>query len=320
MPHVLVAGKIHISGLKVLQAIDGITVDYVEDVAPAAFLPHLPGADALLVRTQPVTAEIIATAPRLKVVSRHGVGYDTVDVDALSRAGIPLTIVGDVNSRSVAEHAMMLLLAAAKRAIRADRAVRDGGWDYRNTLEAREIAGKQLLIIGFGRIGRTLAEMAEVFRLAVHVYDPFVDAIDEPAITVEGDLQKALATADFVSIHVPATRRPIIGTTEIAAMKPGAILINTARGAVVDQRALVAALADGRIAGAGLDVFATEPPPGDLALLDFDQVVLSPHLAGLSQECAERMAISAAQNIVDCFNATLDPALVVNARQCGMIP
>ena len=317
MTRVLVAGQVHESGVALLRGTDGVTLDYVEDTAPEAFLPGLAAADALLIRTQPLTAEIIAGAPRLKIVSRHGVGYDSVDVAALNDAGIPLTIVGDVNSRSVAEHAMMLVLATAKRAVRADRAVREGRWGYRNLLEVREIAGKRLLIVGFGRIGRTLAQMAAAFEMNVHVYDPFVDSGGD-GVTLETDLKAALATADFVSVHVPAAERPVIGAAEIAAMKPQSILINTARGAVVDQGALTAALTDGRLAGAGLDVFDDEPPAADAALLQLDQVVASPHLAGLTQECGERMAVGAAQNIVDYFAGTLDPALVVNGAQCGL--
>jgi D-isomer specific 2-hydroxyacid dehydrogenase, catalytic domain len=157
MPHLLIAGNLHPAGLALLEARDGFTFDYVEEVSEESYAPLIGGADALVIRTQPLSSATIAKASRLKIVSRHGVGYDSVDVAALNKRRIPLCIVGDVNSLSVAEHAMMLILACAKRAIRADRALRGGTWGWRNRLEAAEISGKRLLIIGYGRSGRHLA-------------------------------------------------------------------------------------------------------------------------------------------------------------------
>lgn len=314
MPHVVVAGRIHDAGIALLEAAPDISFEHVAEVSEATLLPRLPEAEALILRTQPLTAASIATAPRLRIVSRHGVGYDAVDVAALTARGIPLTVVGDVNSVSVAEHAMMLLLAAAKRAVVADRSVRGGPWAWRNTLEAREISGRRLLILGYGRIGRHMARMAQGFGMEVRAVDPPLAARGWPeGAATPTTLDDGLAWADAVSINMPGAGRPVLGAAELARLRPGAILVNTARGGIVDEAALVAALAGGRVAACGLDVFAEEPPPPDHPLLALPQVVLSPHIAGLSAESAERMAVSAARNVLEFLAGRLDPALVVNA-------
>lgn len=317
MPHVLVAGKLHPSGIELLDASPGVTYEYVEDVSEASYAPLIGKADGLVIRTQPLSAPTVARAERLKIVSRHGVGYDAVDLPSLNRRGIALAIVGDVNSVSVAEHAMMLLLAATKRLIRADRSVRDNEWGWRNRLEASDLAGKRLLILGFGRIGRHLARMAATFGMDVRAYDPFLESQGWPEgpVAPVRDLKAGLAWADAVSVNVPKTDRPAIGAEELSAMKPTAVLINTARGGVVDEAALIAALRAGRIAAAGIDVFDDEPPAADHPLFAFDQVILTPHIAGLTAECGERMAISSVQNVLDFFAGRIDAALVVNGAE-----
>jgi D-3-phosphoglycerate dehydrogenase / 2-oxoglutarate reductase len=260
-------------------------------------------------------AEAIRKAAHLKIVSRHGVGCDSVDVEALNRRRIPLAVTGDVNSRTVAEHTMLLLLAAAKRLLRYDASVRTADWNYRNSLHAAELDGKRLLIVGFGRIGRHVARMAAPFGLHCLVHDPF-----QPDVTIRAagcepvaDLHAGLAVADFVTVHIPKTEDgALLGSFELARMRPNTIVVNTARGGLIDEAALAAALRDGRIGGAGLDVFESEPPPPDHDLLADPRVVLTPHSAGLTQECAARMAVAAAQNILDFFAGRLDPSLVVN--------
>ena len=313
MPHVLVAGKLHPSGLALLEAAEGMTFTHIEEISEASYQGHLAGADAVVIRTQKMTAEAIAKAPRLQIVSRHGVGYDAVDVAALNARKIPLCIVGDVNSVSVAEHAMMLTLACAKRLIRSDRAVRQGPWGWRNRLEQGEVAGKRLLIVGYGRIGRHLARMAGAFGMQVSAHDPYLAAQGWPDSTVRPvGLAEGLAAADFVSLHIPKGEGALIGAAEIAGMKRGAVIVNTARGGIVDEAALVAGLRSGQIGAAGLDVFDGEPPAADHPLMGFDEVILTPHIAGLTREAAERMAIASVQNVLDHFAGRLDPALVVN--------
>jgi D-3-phosphoglycerate dehydrogenase len=318
MPHILVAGKLHPAGMALLGSAEGVTFDYVEEVSEASYRPLIGKADALVLRTQPLSALTISEGVRLKVVSRHGVGYDAVDLPSLNARGIALTIVGDVNSVSVAEHALMLILSAAKRVLRGDRAVRaPAEWGWRNRLEAEEISRKRLLILGFGRIGRHLARMAGGFGMEIRAYDPYLQAQGWPEGQVQSadDLISGLQWADIVSVNIPKADHAIIGGVELAAMKPGAILVNTARGGVVDEIALVEALKSGHLGAAGLDVFDDEPPSQYNPLLAFDQVILSPHIAGLTRECGERMAVASVQNVLDYFSGNIDNKLVVNANE-----
>ena len=315
MPHVLVVGPLHDSGLAILRNAPGVTLDIVNQPTLEAYAPFAPKADAILIRTQPMPASVIAAATRLKIVSRHGVGYDAVDVAALSARGIPLAIVGDVNSISVAEHAMMLMLALSKQATTYDAAVRGTGWGTRNRFTAFELAGKTLLLLGFGRIGRLVAVRAMAFGMRVEAYDPFVakTAIEAAGAVPAAELDAAYARADVVSVHMPRTDgKAIMGARELALLKPSAVVINTARGGLIDEVALAVALASGKLAGAGLDVFDAEPPPPDHPLLREPRAILSPHIAGLSIESAERMAVSSAQNILDFFAGRLDLSLIVN--------
>jgi D-3-phosphoglycerate dehydrogenase len=194
--------------------------------------------------------------------------------------------------------------------------VRGQEWGWRNRLEPSELSGKRLLIVGFGRSGRHLARMASGFDMEMRAYDPFLAARGWPdgPVPPVAELSEGLAWADAVSVHAPKTEKPVIGAAEFTAMKPGAILVNSARGGVVEETALIAALRDNRVAAAGLDVFEDEPPAPDNPLLSMDQAVLSPHIAGLTIECAERMAISSVQNVLDFFAGRIDPALVVNGK------
>ncbi len=318
MPHILVAGRLHPAGIDRLKQAEGVTFTVVDDISLESYLPFMPAADAVVLRTQPMTADVIAEAPKLSIVSRHGVGYDAVDVAALTARRIPLCIVGDVNSRAVAEHTLMLMLAVARRATAHDHAARSGEWNIRNRFETVELDGKALLLVGFGRIGRRVAELAKAFGMTVMAYDPFVkpEIMARHGVRPAADLVEALGVADYVSLHMPgSTAGAVIWEEEIRAMKPGAILINAARGGLVDEAALDAALRSGRLGGAGLDVFGTEPPQTDNPLLTNPRVLISPHAAGLTAECAARMAISSVQNVLDHFAGRLDPALVVNASE-----
>ena len=317
MPHVVVAGILHGAGLALLQAAEGVTFEHIEEISEASYLGHLAEADALILRTQPLTAAGVALATRLQVVSRHGVGYDAVDVAALSARRIPLCIVGDVNAVSVAEHAMMLILACAKRLIRADLAVRDGGWLWRNGLQQGEVAGKRLLIVGYGRIGRHVARMAAAFEMVVTAYDPHVGKAWPGGAMQVASLAKGLAGADFVSVHMPAAGAAVLGAAELALLPRGAVVINTARGGIVDEVALAAALASGHVAAAGVDVFEDEPVPLGHPLLAMDQVIVTPHIAGLTREAAARMAVASVRNVLDHFAGCLDPDLIVNKAVLG---
>lgn len=314
MPHVLVAGPLHRAGREILDATPGLTATYVDEISEESYAPLIGDADAVLIRTQPMSAATIAAANRLKIVSRHGVGYDAVDVTALNARGIALAVCGDVNSSSVAEHTMMMVLAASKRALRGDKAVRYGPWAWRNRLETADVMGRNLLILGFGRIGRHTANMASGFGLSIRAYDPYLAAKgwpEGPVPSVE-TLADGLAWADIITVSAPKGDKPLIGAAEFATMKDGVILVNCARGGIVDETALVTALRSGKVGAGGLDVFDTEPLDPAHPLRDFDQMILSPHNAGLTEGATARMAMGSAQNIVDFFAGKIDPALVVN--------
>jgi D-3-phosphoglycerate dehydrogenase len=317
MPHVLVAGKLHPSGRALLDAAPDITVQYIEEISEPSYADDIHAADGLLIRTQPLSAPTVAMAGKLKIVSRHGVGYDAIDVGALNARGIALAVCGDVNSTSVAEHACMMILAAAKRALLADASVRKGPWEWRNRLESQDLRGRKLLQLGFGRIGRHIATMLGGFGMTIMAYDPFLEKQGWPegGVAPISDLHDGLAWADIVSVSVPQSGTPLIGAAEFAAMRDGAIVVNTARGGVVDETALVDALESGRVGAAGLDVFVEEPLPHGHPLTRFDQVILSPHIAGVTDGAAERMAIGSARNILDFFSGRIEPGLVVNRDQ-----
>ena len=316
MAVVLVAGKIHQKGLELLHGRNDIQVIYVEAVTTDAYRPFLADADAILIRTQPMTAAEIALALKLKIVSRHGVGYDAIDIHALNARKIPLAIVGDVNSRAVAEHTLMLMLAAARRTVAHHVGSTTGHWNERNRFDSTELDDKIILVIGFGRIGRRVAELAKAFGMRVAAFDPYTTSEQMAALGVHHvpDMNTALATADFVTVHVPGGQSTLIGAAELACMKPSAILVNAARGGIIDEQTLDAALRQRKLRAAALDVLVHEPPGLDHPLLSNPYITISPHNAGLTEECAMRMGIAAAQNILDYFDGALDRRLVVNAE------
>jgi D-3-phosphoglycerate dehydrogenase len=313
---ILILGRIHEAGLDVLRARPGVSFEVLASPSEPDILAKAPVADAIIVRTTKLTAAAIDAAPKLKIVSRHGVGYDNVDMAALDRRGIPLTLVGNVNALSVAEHTLFMMLTIAKDAIAYDRATRDGNWKLRDSFRATELSGKTLLLLGFGRIGREVAKRAQAFGMTVLAYDPYVRDAAMYAARVQpvAKLDDAIPTSDFISIHLPLTpeTKGIIGMPELAVMKKTAVVISTARGGLVDETALADALRSGQIRAAGLDVFVDEPPAADNPLLKLDNVLLSPHIAGLTEECAMRMAVVSARNALAGLDGNVDPELVVN--------
>ncbi|MFO1176294.1 MAG: hydroxyacid dehydrogenase [Paracoccaceae bacterium] len=319
MARVLVAGKIHPSGMALLQAEPGLEVEVIADPGAALPMDRLREADALLIRYGVLRAEEAAMMSRLRVVSRHGVGCDNLPVAELAARGVPVTIVGPVNAVSVAEQVLAMLLALVKRIGPYDAAVRSGNWAIRDTLAVGELAGRKLLLLGFGRIGREVARRALAFDMEVLVFDPFVAPADVVAVGCHpvADWRAVLPEIDALSLHLPATpeTRGLIAATELAAMKPTAIVVNAARGGLVDEAALHVALT-GRMApgGAALDCFRDEPPAPDHPLLGLSNVVLSPHSAALSAEAAERMGVVAARNVIAGLGGALDPNLIFNLK------
>jgi len=313
---VLVVGHIHQDGINLLKARADVTVEITEAHNESELVKLVRDTDALLVRSALITSTIIEAAPLLKVVSRHGVGFNSVDVQALNLRRIPLTIAVGGNAVSVAEHTLYLILALAKQGRRYDTAARQGDFNFRNAPIAREIETSKLLVIGFGRIGTQVTHRALAFGMSVHVYDPYLPdgVIENHAAHVVRNLHDALPQMDIVSVHCPLNEetKDLISSTELSLMKPSALLINTARGGIVNEAALHSALRDREISGAGIDVFVTEPTNPSLNLLELENVVVSPHCAGVTVESSARTARIAAQNTLNGLDSTLDRAFVVN--------
>ncbi len=312
MPHVVVAGPLHPAGIEVLAAAPDVSFVHETSRDPIAYTSHIGAADGLVLRTQALTRNIVDMAPRLKIVSRNGVGYDAVDVGVLNERGITLAVVGDVNSATVAEHTVMLMLAASRRLLKSATRLREGDWLYRDAFESRELHGKSLLIIGFGRIGRRVARIATAFEMSVFAYDPFIGVDQFEGVNRVSSLDDALRVADVISLHVPATDIQVLDSSAFRRMKPGVVIVNASRGSVVDEVALLSAVEGGRVGAVGIDVFAEEPPPSDHPFLSHQSFVATPHSAGLTEECARRMARKAVQNVLDSLEGTLDPSLIVN--------
>ena len=311
---VLVIQRIAQPALDLLSERDDITFEVLTDTSAAAIAARVSDVDAITIRDAPLPAEALVGARNLKIVSRHGVGYDNVPVSACSERGIPVTIIGDVNAVAVAEHTMFLMLAVAKNGARFDRAVRAGDFGIRTRLATVELRGKTLLLVGYGRIGQEFATRARPFGLSVTAFDPFVDRSCFPDVVFFDTLEAGLAQADVVSLHVPLGERTrnLIDAAALARMRAGSILLNAARGGIIDETALIAALDAGHLRGAGLDVYAHEPLPADDPLLTREDVVLSPHCAALTAECLVEMGKATVRNVLAAFDGTLDPALVVN--------
>jgi D-3-phosphoglycerate dehydrogenase len=257
----------------------------------------------------------------MKVVTRIGVGYDAVDIPALSRRKIPLMVAGTANSPSVAEQAMFMMLTLAKRAVEMHSIVKDGNWGYRLGKLPYDLFGKTVLIVGFGRIGTRTAKRCLAMEMNVLIYDPYKSASEIKAAGCEpvADLDAALPHADFVSIHCPKTSETVgmFNAARLKRMKPTAYLINTARGGIIDEPALHAALVSGKLAGAGLDVFEQEPPPAGHSLFELPNVIMAPHVAGVTREAVDRMSEQTARNILSALDGEPIRQNVINQDVLG---
>jgi D-3-phosphoglycerate dehydrogenase / 2-oxoglutarate reductase len=258
----------------------------------------------------------LEAAGDMKVVTRIGVGYDAVDIAALSRRRIPLMVVGVANSPSVAEQALFMMLILAKRALEMHALVKEGKWAARLGKLPYDLFGKTVLIIGFGRIGTRMAKRCLAMEMNVLIFDPYksVEEIKAAGCEAVGEIDSALPRADFVSIHCPKTAETIgmFSAARLKRMKPSAYLVNTARGGIVDETALHNALVSGKLAGAGLDVFEREPPTVSHPLFELPNVIIAPHVAGVTVEAVERMSEQTARNILSAFDGAPIRQNVVN--------
>ena len=277
----------------------------------------LRGASAVIAMGENYTAEVIGSSPDLRVIARHGVGFDRVDVGAATAAGVVVTITPTANHEAVAEHALALILATAKSLVAADKVLRSGGWSAPRRLPLR---GSTLGIVGLGRIGRSLVTRAKGLgmRLIATELAPDRRFVEEHGVQLV-DLDTLMATADYVSLHCPLSdeTRGMINADRLSMMKPDAVLVNTARGGLVVEADLVEALRSGTIGGAGLDVFEQEPTDPENPLYDFENVVVSPHVAGNDVLATESMATEAAQCIIDLSRGVWPEAAVLNSELKG---
>jgi D-3-phosphoglycerate dehydrogenase / 2-oxoglutarate reductase len=311
---ILMSQPIHEEGMRYITS-RGYEARVAPDFKEATLIKEVADAAGFLVRTAEIPASVINAGKVLKAIARHGVGYDSIDVKAATARKIPVCITPRANALSVAEHVLALTLALAKRIIPFDAATRKNEWEIRNSYSAFDLDGKTLGIIGMGRIGMLVCQKAQAaFNMTILAYDPLVpkEAMEKAGAKVVA-IPEILKTSDFVTLHVPSTpeTKGLIGAAQLKAMKRSAYLINCARGPIVDEAALVKALKDGTIAGAGLDVFDPEPPKADNPLFGLPNVILSPHSAGLTVECVIRMATHAAQAIIDVLEGRR-PEGVVN--------
>jgi D-3-phosphoglycerate dehydrogenase / 2-oxoglutarate reductase len=300
------------------------------DVVSVGFPNTISGREfqALITAEAPVNAVALGGTPfgvkeleaavEMLVVARIGVGFDAVDIAALTAKRIPLMVAGTANSPSVAEHAMFLMLALAKRGAELNAMVQNDKWNSRLAAVPVDLYGKTVLIVGFGRIGTRTAKRCQAMEMQVVVFDPYKSAAEIRAAGCEPvhELEEALARADFVSIHCPKTAETVgmFNAARLARMKQSAYLVNTARGGIIDEAALHKALSSGALAGAGLDVFAEEPTPASNPLLRLANVISAPHMAGVTRESLDRMGLETARNILSVFDGAPIRANVINTQ------
>lgn len=290
------------------------------DAPPARLAGALATADAVIVRLPArITGDVLASAPRLRVIATAGAGVDNIDIAAATEAGIPVVNSVGIGPNPVAEHAVGLMPALARRIAMGNTRLRSQGWACRDQLLGRdlgtELSGRTVGIVGFGFIGRRVAAICTAaFGNRVLAYDPFLDdaVFAEAKVERRESLRELLPEADFVTVHAPLTAgtRHLIGLAELAMMKPTAYLVNCARGGLIDPAALADALREHRIAGAGIDVFDPEPPEAANPLFALENVIVTPHLAGLSHETNRRLSMSAAEQVLQVLTGDRPPRLV----------
>lgn len=296
----------------------GTTMVSLQATSEADLLDEVADADALLVCYAPITARVIDRMQRCRIVARYGIGVDNVDLEAAAAKGIVVTNVPDYCVDEVSDHALALLLACARKVAVLGGRVRDGRWEAKDAVPIHRLRGQTLGLVGYGKIPRRFAEKARPLGLEVIAFDPYVGAAEMTAHGVRKvELSALLAESDFVSVHAPlvAETRGLIGEAQLRSMKPTAYLINTARGPLVAESALVRALRDGWIAGAALDVVEHEPPAPDHPLRRLDNAILTPHVAFYSEESVQELQRKAVEEVVRALSGRPPRSPVNTARR-----
>ena len=312
---ILIIQNIHQEGINLLKGNSSYEFEIFDEINED-LKQKIVDCDAISIRTAKLPNEIISSAKKLQVISRHGVGYDNIDLKSTKEIGATLTITATANAVAVAEHVMFMLLNISKRKDMYDQSVKLGKFNDRNKLpKTIELWGKNILIAGFGRIGQALIKRCLGFEMNVFVYDPYIN--DEKIKSLGGkkvnDLKEAVKEMDAISLHIPLNdeTKNIINYDLLRSMKKNCIVINAARGGIINEVDLDKALRENLIFGAGLDVFETEPPKSDNPLLKNDKVFLSPHTAAFTEECMIRMGKETIQNIIDFFEKKLDKSKII---------
>jgi D-3-phosphoglycerate dehydrogenase len=317
MIKIAIVDKMHEDGINLLKNNPKFECEVIEDLSKNNLLKRLPNFDGITLRRGKINSEILEKCKKLKVISRHGVGYDNIDINFLKKKKISLLVTGTTTSISPAEHIMFMILNISKSFNLFDQSVRKGKFDSIMHMQHNsfELFDKKILIVGFGRIGKKLIKRCLGFEMEVLVYDPFVEKkiIENYGGKKINELNEGFRSADILSLCVPLTKLTynMINLEKMKMMKKTSIVINTSRGGVVNEKDLNEALNKKIIYGAGIDVFEKEPPDDDNPLLKNEKVLLSPHAATFTKECTSKMAVQTAQNIIDFFDNKLDKSMVI---------
>ena len=316
MKKIAIIEQIHNDGLELLKKNSDYEYELIIDVSEENLIKRLPEFDGCTLRVSKLSENILKHCTKLKVISRHGVGYDNIDLSFIKKKNISLLITAKANAVAVAEHVIYMMLSISKSINQYDNEVRLGNFKKNaSKIETLELFKKEMLIVGFGRIGRSLIKRCLGFDMKINVFDPFVD--DKIIRNFGGNkvenLDDGLETCDYLSLHIPLTEKTknLINYEKIKTMKKNAIIINTSRGGIINESDLNKALENNIIFGAGLDVFEKEPIEKDNPLVNNKKVLLSPHSATFTNECKSRMAIETTKNIIDFFENKLDKSMIV---------
>ena len=316
MYRIAILEEFHKSGLQLFDNSKEFKYDIINDVSEENLINILPQYDGCTLRVSNLTENILKKCNKLKVISRHGVGYDNVHLETLKKKNISLMITANANAIAVAEHVMYMMLSISKGIVSHDNSVRKGLFKKGiKDIQTLELNKKEILIVGFGRIGKSLIKICKSFDMKINIFDPYVDnmMIDSFGCNKVNDLNVAFKSADYISLHVPLNNKTknLINMNSLKNMKKNTIIINTARGGIVNEKDLDKALREKIIFGAGIDVFEKEPINLDNPLIKNDRVLLSPHSATFTDECKIRMAKQTVQNLIDFFKNKIDKSMLV---------
>ena len=313
---IAVIEEIHKDGLELLKNHPDYEYELITDVSEENLIKRLPNFDACTLRVSKLDENVLKHCKKLKAISRHGVGFDNVDLEYIKKNNITLLVTATANAVAVAEHVLSMFLSLSKSIIEYDAQVRKGNFKSNaKNITTFELLNKNILIAGFGRIGKKLIKRCLAFDTKVYVYDPYVDETiikNHRGIKIN-NIEDGLKIADFVSLHMPLTAetKNLLNYSVFKKMKKNSIVVNTARGGIINEIDLERALNEGLIFGAGLDVFVNEPVEKDNPLLKNNKLILSPHSATFTNECTSRMGIETTKNIIDFFEKKIDKSMIV---------